>query len=79
MPQNSKNETRNGQQVSPEALAAFYRHRSESLRNNHTTIKAQNEAMNLEKPIVDNNMRPSTGIVEYVISALQGHPGYMPK
>jgi hypothetical protein len=75
---NGEVQYRNGQQVSPEALAAFYRHRTESLQNSHTTQRQQSAQMEQQKKVED-GMRPTMGIVDYVISALAGHPGFMPK
>ena len=72
-------EKRNGQQVDPAALAAFYRHRSESLRNSHTVAREGTQGMNQAQLRGEQTKRPTVGIVEYVISALQGHPGYMNK
>lgn len=69
---------RNGQQVSPEALAAFYRLRTESLTDSHTTQKASTKQMEATQALPA-GMQPTQGIVDYVISALAGHPGYMPK
>lgn len=74
-------EKRNGQKVDPAALAAFYRHRSESLRDAHTVarqgpdgsqaIQATQQANQKKK------LRPVEGILDYVLSAFQGHPGFL--
>lgn len=56
-------EVRNGQVVSDEALAAFYRQRSESLRRtpNTTTVAP------VSKPVAR-----AGGIVDYLLNALGG-------
>ena len=56
---------RNGQVVDPEALAAFYRHRSESLKGDtHTTTR----------PATGNPITRAGGLYNYLITALQGKP-----
>lgn len=60
---------------SPEALAAFYRLRSESLRNSHTTTQEQTQQMNRQVNQPKPEVQQPMGIVEYVLSALAGHPG----
>ncbi len=68
-------EYRNGQAVSPDALAAFYRKRSESLQNSHTTTREQ-EAKMIPAPTAQPSGRPEDmGWIDYIISALRGTPG----
>lgn len=64
------------QKVSPQALEAFYRLRSQNLRNNSTTTENQNKGMEQAQQEIQQKDRPADmGILEYVMSALGGHPG----
>ena len=59
---------------SPEALAAFYKMRSESLRDSHTTTQdAQMQTTPQQPQPADNH--GGMGWLDYLISALKGHPG----
>lgn len=66
--------------ISPDALRAFYRQRSESLQNSHTVRGEQSAQMQTQQDTgIPANKRPAQGVLEYVISALQGTPGYLNK
>lgn len=72
------NPPQNQSKVSPDALAAFYRHRSESLRQTSTVKGQQDEQLNQSQKLnTPKGQRPTMGVLEYVISALQGHPGHI--
>ncbi len=61
--------------VSPEALAAFYRQRSESLRGAHTVQGETTNAMIQAQKDADAAKAQPMGLFDYIISALKGTPG----
>lgn len=67
-------QVRNGQAVSDEAMAAFYRHRSEALRRTTTVAKPGTTGTPAATPAAP-APQPTVGVFDYIVSALKGHPG----